>query len=119
MTRQRDCDLRVNEYTPSGDLLPPSPPAEKATARQDQAGSHVSRDCGPRRGGALTPRTQTVSERKKSSVPRRPEKESPVGAGQVHPGRKILVVEQTTLLRRGTPARKNIQSLSKRTGLEA
>src|SRR5262249_7548851 len=36
--RQRDCDLRGNEYTPSGDLLPPSPPAEKATARQDQAG---------------------------------------------------------------------------------
>src|SRR6516164_6272485 len=32
--RQRDCDLRVNEYTPSGYLLPPSPPAEKATARE-------------------------------------------------------------------------------------
>jgi hypothetical protein len=31
MTRQRHCDLRVNEYTPSGALLPPSPPAEKAT----------------------------------------------------------------------------------------
>jgi hypothetical protein len=38
------CDLRVNEYAAqrragsSGAFLPPSPPAEKATAREDQSG---------------------------------------------------------------------------------
>ena len=34
----------------SGDLLPPSPPAEKATARQDQAGE-ASANNGGRNGG--------------------------------------------------------------------
>src|SRR5262249_8162422 len=32
--RQRHGDLRVNEHTPPAELLPRSPPAEKATARE-------------------------------------------------------------------------------------
>jgi hypothetical protein len=36
------CGLRPPES--SGDLLPPSPPAEKATARQDQAGKASTDD---------------------------------------------------------------------------
>ena len=34
----------VTPFEPSGDLPPPSPPAEKATARQDQAGQSSTND---------------------------------------------------------------------------
>jgi len=58
------CEIRLRAEC-SGDLLPPSPPAEKTTARQDQAGQASTSD-GAGDGGCYRERSNRLRLRNES-----------------------------------------------------
>jgi hypothetical protein len=61
------CGLRAGS---SGDLLPPSPPAEKATASQDQAGQASTDDgAGDKLASEISPLGLAVDRRTRRSLP--------------------------------------------------